>query len=427
MIGKRIRFFRKQKNLTIAALAELADIGEDTLSNIELNKQKPHSRSIQKIARALEINPQQLTASKIKYNTFIFDTAEWKKETSELLSRLLTGSQTIPNQYVDRIVHQWLVTPAPQTIEIQAGRRIGKNLVSKVQRRVIQIRHMDDFVGGRDLLMLVNREVCLTGNLLHNAAYSDSIGKLLFKAIAELCQLAGWIASDAGDNANACRYYRIGIEVAHLTGDRALAANLISSLAYHLTNNKNNNDGILLAQSALYGVGDNAAPCVTTLLRERVAWAQACAGHCRQAELMLAQVETGYSEFSAAKDPDWVYWLNEDEIDVMAARCFVQLHQPQRAIELLSNVLKRYDPGMLREVALYTSWLSEAHILAQNIEEATHYATRTAELAMLTNSARSDERLRLLVTKLKSFASVPAVKNFMALNNDIKYPTTTLK
>jgi hypothetical protein len=128
----------------------------------------------------------------------------------------------------------------------------------------------------------------------------------------------------------------------------------------------------------------------------------------------LAAAETNYALRNSGDDPEWVYWLNEDEIEIMAARCLVKLKQPKEAIERLSKVIDRYDPGKTREMALYTSWLSEAHILARNIDQAVYHASRSAELAALTTSTRSDDRIRALVAKLSPFAQSAAVKDFMA-------------
>lgn len=413
MIGQRIRSLRRKKNLTIAALAELANIGEDTLSNIELDKQKPRSRNIQKIANALNIKPEDLIKPECFRQTIFGKYDDWNQENTNYISSLLDGSQTITTQSIDRIVHEWLVSPPPQLVEIKSGRRIGENLVKKIERRVIQIRRMDDFVGGRDLLPLVNREVIITGNLLRNAAYSEKIGKRLFSAIAKLCQLAGWIASDAGDHKNCLRAYRIGIEIAHLANDRVFAGNLISALAYHLTNRQDYNDGVLLSQSALHGAGKLATRSVKTLYLERSAWALACAGLKKQAEKKLAEVEITFNGYRPEFDPEWVYWLNPDEITIMAARCFVKLNQPQKAINLLSNILQQYDGRRTREIALYTSWLSEAYLLAREIESAAHYAVKTADLSLLTNSARSDNRVKELSELLKPYAKNHSVKNFI--------------
>jgi hypothetical protein len=38
-------------------------------------------------------------------------------------------------------------------------------------------------------------------------------------------------------------------------------------------------------------------------------------------------VESAYERRKPGSDPEWVYWLTEDEITVMAGRCYVELGQ----------------------------------------------------------------------------------------------------
>jgi thioredoxin-like negative regulator of GroEL len=124
-------------------------------------------------------------------------------------------------------------------------------------------------------------------------------------------------------------------------------------------------------------------------------------------------VETEYERRRPADDPEWVYWLTEDEITIMAGRCYVELGQPDRAIPLLTGVPARYDERQTREIALYTSWLAEAHVQAGDVEHAAALAQRTLELTNSTSSARGDDRVTLLVQRLEPYWTVGAVREFL--------------
>jgi hypothetical protein len=75
-------------------------------------------------------------------------------------------------------------------------------------------------------------------------------------------------------------------------------------------------------------------------------------------------VEESFSSGTRDDDPDWIYWLNREEVDVMAGRCYTELHQPARAEALLRNALGQYDQALVRENALYLSWLAEDYVAA---------------------------------------------------------------
>ncbi|GAB3912572.1 hypothetical protein GCM10029964_120520 [Kibdelosporangium lantanae] len=309
-------------------------------------------------------------------------------------------------------MHQWLVAEPPQILEVKAGRRIGDGLVAKVERRVAELRRMDDYVAGGDLHDLVERELHVTAELLRDAAYSEGLGRRLLIALSELCQLAGWVTGDAGLYSLAAHYYSVGVKAGHAAGDAALAGNLISTLAYQVSNVGNRREAVLLAQTAITGSQRVATPTTKALFNERVAWAQARVGDRVQTERALVAVERDFSRGQSADDPEWVYWLSESEINVMAGRCYVELGLPERAVPLLSGALAHYDERMTRELALYTSWLAEAQIGLGEVEEAANSAARALELTEQISSARSDDRVSLLRRKLEPYRNIPAVQDF---------------
>jgi tetratricopeptide (TPR) repeat protein len=187
----------------------------------------------------------------------------------------------------------------------------------------------------------------------------------------------------------------------------------VSPLSYQVANLDDPQDAILLARSAAAGARGHASATTRALLHERVAWAHARAREIRHAERALAAAETEYERRRTADDPEWVYWLTEDEITIMAGRCYVELGQPDRAIPLLTGVLARYDERQTRESALYTSWLAEAHVQAGDVEHAAALAQRTLELSSSTSSARGDDRVTLLAQRLRPYPTVSAVREFL--------------
>ncbi len=341
--------------------------------------------------------------------------AAWTAADGEALAeRLAVGSdRALTPTAARRLVHEWLVTETPQTVEITVGRRVGMGMVDTVTRRVAQLRRVDDFIAGRELQPLVERELRATARLLREAAYTDRVGRALLSAVAELCQLAGWVTVDADAPERAARHLALGVHAAHAAGDRPTAANLISTLAYQVANRDDPHEAVLLARSATAGARGHASATTRALLEERVAWAHARSGDSRHTERALSAVDTEYNRRRPADDPAWVYWLDEDEIAVMAGRCYVELGWPSRAIPLLTEVLERYDERQTRESALYTSWLAEAHVQVGEVEHAATLAARTLELSSWTSSSRGDDRVTFLAQRLAPYRAVGAVRDFL--------------
>ncbi len=59
-ISKNLRKAREKKGLSQERLARLADVANNTISNLEAGKQNPTLATIEKIARALGITSDEL-------------------------------------------------------------------------------------------------------------------------------------------------------------------------------------------------------------------------------------------------------------------------------------------------------------------------------------------------------------------------------
>lgn len=168
---------------------------------------------------------------------------------------------------------------------------------------------------------------------------------------------------------------------------------MLSSLSYQVANVGNPCDAALLARAAVKGA-DGATPVVRALLLERVAWASVKAKDVRGAWQALDAVNDSYERRGGnGSEPEWVYWLNRSEIDVMAGRCMIELGRPNDAEPLLTNAIANYPPEHAREVALYLSWLAESHARSGDLDAALDVIERAQRYAEGMPSARTDDRI----------------------------------
>ncbi|WP_280237031.1 helix-turn-helix transcriptional regulator [Nocardia cyriacigeorgica] len=261
-----------------------------------------------------------------------------------------------------RIAHEWLVTDSPFTEHLAPGRRVGAGLAAEMERRVVALRRLDDVVGGAALHPVVRCDLDAARAVVRDGTHSTHTRRRLQRVVGELSQIAGWVYSDAGRYVEAQHTYLEGLAAATEAGDRPLAGQLLSTLTYQMTNTGGARDAGLLARTALHGAAADAPPAVRALLGERVAWAAAKAGDSEAARRALDTVDDEYDRRSPDDDePDWVYWLNRDEVDIMRARCAVQLGDIAEAEALLVPAIERYPVSRKREATLYRSWLAEAY------------------------------------------------------------------
>ncbi|MCT9108316.1 helix-turn-helix domain-containing protein [Streptomyces mirabilis] len=307
--------------------------------------------------------------------------------------------------------------PAEDPLEPLQGRtggRIGMGQVDDLQQRVHGLRLADDFLAGGDLMRPALRELRKSVRMFRERSYSDLTGRQLLVQIGELAQIAGWIASDAGQHEEAERIYRLGLSAATQAEDRTLAGNLAGSLAYQMSNVGREVEGLDLARAALDGAGPTAPPKARALYLDRVAWAATKAGgteNAQHAMRALGEASEALAEDSeGTESPAYLYWVDAGELRVMESRVYTELRRPLRAVPLLRDVLGRYDATHTRELALYLSWLAVAYADANEPEESAATAERMLTLSADIASERTAERGRVVLARLAEYADVPEVR-----------------
>ena len=403
---------RLRGDLSLREVARRAHIDPGHLSRIEADKRPATAMIAAALDEALDAGGALAgRAAGRSAGHWELSDGLWRPPDSERLAAAIAATEPTADNAVE-LAHQWLISEPPQVYEVRAGRRIGVRTVEELERRVHQLRLLDDHVGGTETQAMVTGELNATTALLREAAYTDIVGRRLLIAIGELCQLAGWVTSDAGRHAEAQRLYLAGVRAAHAGGDVAGAANNLSSLAYQVSNVGDPHKAAMLARSAYAGARRDATATTRALLAERVAWAAARTGEASGAERALATVETKYEQRRSTDDPEWVYWLDEDEIEIMAGRVWTQLHRPLRAVPILERATAGYGEDTGRETALYLTWLAESLLQANEVERAAETATRALRLARQAGSVRAADRVALVRRQLAKFRGNAAVDAF---------------
>ncbi|MET9494303.1 helix-turn-helix transcriptional regulator [Streptomyces sp. NPDC006552] len=297
-----------------------------------------------------------------------------------------------------------------------SGRRIGVEQVEGLAARVHALRLADDVLAGGDLIGPAFRELGKSLALYRESTFTEDTGRALLVQIGELGQIAGWVASDAGRLDDAERAYRIGLDAARQAGDKPLAGNLAGSLAYQWANNGREAEGVDLAEAALRESGPDAPAAARALFADRVAWAHTRLGGADNVQAAMRALGEAHAALDAEADdqaPPWAYWVSREELEIMDARVFTELRRPLRAVPVLTDVLGRYDATHARELALYRSWLAVALADANEPERAAAEAQRIIGLSGDLSSDRTATRTRIVLERLRPFASVPEVHSVL--------------
>jgi len=417
--GARMRDLLAESGISYRALAARTHHGKSYLHDLAAGRKAPPPEVAARIDDALAAGGQLVALAAGGPGPAEWSIDGWGRRDAEQLAALVAGDTPGPHNAV-ALAHQWLITDPPQVYELRAGRRIGGTTLTRVEERVRQLRLLDDHVGGSQTYAMVTGELDATVGLLRAGAYTDAVGRRLLMAVADLCQLAGFVAADAGRYDDARRLYIAGVRAGHAAGDRANAANNLSSLAYLESNVGDRRQAVTLARSAYAGGRHAADPTGLALLLERVAWTHARAAEGPSAERALNAVEDTYGRRDG-EPVSWAYWLTEDEVEIMAGRVWTQLQRPLRAVPILERATGRYDGHEVpRETSLYLTWLAEALLQAGEVERATDTAGEALRLARGAHSHRALRRVDVVRRRLVAAAgSHRAVQGFVEMSADV--------
>src|SRR5262249_30725320 len=150
-------------------------------------------------------------------------------------------------------------------------------LVEHVEHLTEELRRMDDQFGGGAVLEIAKGHVRHVLEMIDNGQYSDTVGRRLYGATAELMRLGGWLSFDAGQHAQAQRFWLAGLRCAHVASDRATGANILGCMSDQAKDLSRYGEAVRLAEAARHGY-PGASPKVSAILHLRAADAYAPTG-----------------------------------------------------------------------------------------------------------------------------------------------------
>lgn len=307
-----------------------------------------------------------------------------------------------------------LVSRIPGMPSGTAGNRLSDSTVLELRSSISRLRHLDDHLGGADTYELYNAEVLKTEKVLEDGAFTEAIRRDLLTLLAEQAQQAGWAAFDAGWHADAKDLYGRSFRAAQEAGNAPLAANALALRSYQLLALGDSADDLTDKSLVIAAKADH--PAVKSLLYQRGAWTYAMSGRANDVARALGHAENALSSAdTGVAGPEWATWAhNSVELQIIAGRCWTQLHRPLRAVPALEAAMAQYDDSHARDKALYLSWLADAYLDAGEPEPAVVAVDHAMNLAANVASARPQQRLNVVRDRLKEHSTAPGVAELLA-------------
>ena len=289
-------------------------------------------------------------------------------------------------------------------------------LLDQIEQSIPLLQRLDDAHGGGTHLAYVGAQLRAVALLVIEGGHGGAVELRLFAALAELAQLAGWMALDAGKHGLAQRYLFTALRAAREAGHHALAAHVLGDLAFQAASRGYPADAVPLGEAAAR-VAATASAGVRASVQTRLAYGYILAGR-------LDDFDRAYGrglEQMAGRDPDrdpaWMYYLTPNHLDTQAGYSLTHavalatvadgrrdrrslLRRGEQLLRTGAHDLPLSHPSQRR--ALFEgAWLSVAAACRGDFEQAC--ATGQLALTRLENvqSARSADVLRLLARRLR--------------------------
>jgi transcriptional regulator with XRE-family HTH domain len=312
--------------------------------------------------------------------------------------------------------HQWLIRDPEPLVSGLSGGRVSVALVDQLPTMITTLRTMDDAAGGGSMLSLAQQAFGWVAGLLDQASYDERTGRRLHIALAELGQLAGWAAHDAGRPGLGQRYHVAALHAAHSADDRPLGAHILGCMADQAARHSRAAEAVTLVETAVVGIRGWETPRLLAELYIRKAYALATMEDRSACVAAIAKARTQVDQFDPDSDPRWLYWVTPAEITAGAGDCLLQLGQPDRAVALLDDGIAMFDQSFARDRQVYLIHLADA--LARpgkqrDLDAATERGLAAVNLAEGVTSTRGIDCLRDLYRQMQPHASASAVGDFL--------------
>ncbi|MET7359942.1 DNA-binding protein [Streptomyces sp. NPDC005562] len=285
--------------------------------------------------------------------------------------------------------------------------------VPDVVRTMRRLLDLDAGRGARAAVPVLPEAARTVPELAAEPARLATLDSELLAALAELCEVIGWILFDAGLHRQAHRANARALALAELCGDRWTGRLVLlnhSMLQAHTGHPR----AALATASRVPGPRPLPAR-VGALVLIRQAHATAMLGADRAATRRIARARDLFLDGVSAGDPHWAWWIDETELLGHEGWVSARLHRWDQAIPLLRRAAAVPDGPSYRE--LFSAELLSALVGAGAWRDAEELIREVAPRVARIGSARAARSLGATAARLlRPGAGVPTASRDAAVH-----------
>lgn len=426
-VGGALRRWRTQRRLTLRQLAKKINYSHVYIWEIEKGVKAPSSEFIaacdsslqaggQLIAAAARARPADATPTLDDLGlTFAPQWSEgldivtslWRHDAGRrrFLHDAVYASATLALP-----IQQWLtLTDQPTRSAAPSGDAPAAETIRAMTRT---FRTLDNRYGGGQIRPAVVRYLdAEVTPLLRNATSPAQLGAPTLSAIAEMTQLAGWLAYDTCEHGLAQRYLTQALALASAAQDRPLGAEILAAMSHQAIFLGEHRPAINLAEAAHRTATRANIPALVAEACALKAHAYAQLGDEKTSTEALNEAETVFENADRANDPHWMGYFDEAYLAAISGHCFRALGHQSHAERCARRSLDM-NTGYVRGRLFNQLLLASSHVLAHDVDQSCTVGNQALDLAEQISSARAVTYIDRLVRELNPWRTDARVKEF---------------
>lgn len=248
-----------------------------------------------------------------------------------------------------------------------------------------------------------------------HAAHPEPVRREIFSAAAELAQILGWSAYDAGRHPAAIRYFIQGLRLAEEGADQLMGARLMANLSHQANFVRRFDDAVMYARAAQSALRGHNSPSVETMAVMMEARGLASLADEKGTAASIHRAEQLF-ERRHGDEPAWIGYYDPAELAGDASHCWRDLQIAPQTKTFVAEALTDDTPPRTR--AFIQMVAADGSLVAGDLEEAGTLAAAAVINGGDLRSARYLSYLHDFYTRLPAGTDRhPALAEFVDLLN----------
>ncbi|MFF4104292.1 sporulation protein [Streptomyces sp. NPDC001903] len=312
-------------------------------------------------------------------------------------------------------VTRWLAKPADAPTAHRGSRQVGRSDLDELWKAADEARLWDSRFGGGNWkassvteCLRLNAAPLLTGN------YTETIGRELFAATAELSRVVAWSAVDTGHHDTAQRHFVQALRLARASGNVESGCYVLATMALQAFLRGYPEQAADMAEGAYERGLGHAAPRVLAFAKLAEARAHGRTGNAQAAKAALGRTQELLDSIRpGSHDPQQLAYMTHARLATDATEVHRDLEDPKGAFTWNSLAEPMPADRFTRATGIRMAVLATSHLQNRELERGLIAANTSLRILSNVHSTRAHSYLRDVTHTLAPWKGSPEVADFI--------------